>query len=220
MLFKNRRISGQKLADRLDRYSGKQDVVVLGLARGGIPVANEVAAKLQAPLDVFLVQKLGVPGREELAFGALASGDVRVMNQEIVSNLNVSSDQMKHIIQQESEELERRENAYRGDRERNELEGKIVILVDDGLATGASMRAAVKAVRTHQPKKIVVAVPVAAPETCGEIDKLVDETICFHTPSPFRGVGAWYRDFPQVDDQEVQQILAQAEERVISREQV
>lgn len=207
MVFQNRRTAGQKLAERLVNYEGRADVVVLGLARGGLPVADEVARKLKVPLDVFLVRKLGVPGREELALGAIASGGVRVMNQDIVTSLRVSQRQIEDVAEREKSELERREKKYRGDRDRIELAGKVVILVDDGLATGASMRAAVDAVKSHHPEKVIIAVPTAPPDTCSALKRRVDEMICLETPSPFYGVGAWYESFPQVNDKEVTQIL-------------
>jgi putative phosphoribosyl transferase len=207
MMFRNRRTAGQALAKKLKSYTEKPEVVVLGLARGGLPVAEEVAKKLQAPLDVFLVQKLGVPGHEELALGAIASGGVQVLNREVVASLDISSEKIEMIADREKQELARRERAYRDGGEKIDLKDKIVILVDDGLATGASMRAAVEAVQQVQPRKTVVAVPVAASDVCVDFNELADEVICVETPARFGGVGAWYGDFPQVTDEQVRQIL-------------
>lgn len=209
-LFKNRQDSGEQLAPELETYKGDPDVIVFGLARGGVPVARKIAEYLNAPLDVYIVRKLGVPGQRELALGAIASGGDRVLNKDIVETLEISQDYIDEIAKQEEQELKRREELYRGVRELPELEGRIVILVDDGLATGASMRAAIRAVRTHQPKKIIVAVPVAPQDTCDDLSDLVDEMICLETPQPFGGVGAWYDEFHQTTDQEVRSILEQA----------
>lgn len=211
MIYKNRMEAGRHLAEGLSHYAGREDTVVLGLARGGVPVAFEVARALKLPMDVFLVQKLGVPGHEELALGAIASGGVRVLNEDVLSYIDIRDDQIEHIAQKEQRELDRREQAYRGDRERVELKGKIGILVDDGLATGASMRAAVKALRKHEPHSIVVAVPTASEDTCAAIEALVDEMICADMPRPFYGVGAWYEDFSQITDGEVRELLERAE---------
>ena len=210
MIYNNRQEAGQRLAEELLQYKGGENAVVLGLARGGVPVAFEVARSLGLPMDVFLVQKLGVPGHEELAFGAIASGGVRVLNEDVLSQLDISHQEIEHITSKEKRELERREQAYRGGKERVELKGKVGILVDDGLATGASMRAAVTALRRHEPERIVVAVPTAAVETCAALEALVDEMICAETPSPFYGVGAWYKDFSQTTDDEVRALLGGA----------
>ena len=209
MKFKNRQTAGQELADKLESYTEK-DIVVLGLARGGLPVAYEVAQKLKVPLDVILVQKLGVPGQEELALGAIASGGVRILNNQLVRSMDIASEEIDKIEKREKQELERREKAYRDGEEKISLQDKIVILVDDGLATGASMRAAVEAVKDQQPKKTIVAVPVSAADTCTEFEGLADEVICLTTPANFGGVGAWYQDFPQVDDDQVRQLLKSA----------
>ncbi len=206
-LFENRDDSGKKLAPSLEKYKGEKDVIVLGLPRGGLPVARHVAEYLQAPLDVYIVRKLGVPGQEELAMGAIASGGERVLNENIVRQLDISPERIDEIAEQERQELQRRQELYRGDQERPSFSNKIAILVDDGLATGASMRAAIQALRTHHPKKIVVAVPTAPPETCEELSDLVDDMICLETPQPFGGVGAWYNEFPQTTDDEVREIL-------------
>jgi putative phosphoribosyl transferase len=220
-LFRDRQDAGRKLAEALAAYAGRPDVIVLGLPRGGVPVAAEVAKALNAPLDIFLVRKLGVPGHEELAMGAIASGGVRVLNDEVIRMLNVPQPMIDRVAQKEQAEMERRERAFRGDRPRPTLQGRTVILVDDGLATGASMRAAVKGLRAHEPGHIVVAVPTAAPETCAAFEGDVDEVICAVTPRPFFGVGAWYHDFTQTSDEEVRSLLretkAELEEQYGSR---
>jgi putative phosphoribosyl transferase len=210
-LFEDRADAGRKLARELSAYAEREDVIVLGLPRGGVPVAFEVASALHAPMDVFLVRKLGVPGREELAMGAIASGDVRVLNRDVVRGLGISSQAIARVAGREREELQRRERAYRGDRPSPDVSDRIAILVDDGLATGASMRAAVAALRVQQPARIVVAVPVAPAETCKELRAEVDELVCGATPRPFMGVGAWYRDFSQTTDDEVKDLLLRAE---------
>lgn len=209
-IFRDRRDGGRRLAERLSEYKDRSDVVVLGLARGGLPVALEVAKALNAPLDVFVVRKLGVPGHRELAMGAIASGGVRVMNDSIVRSLSISSAEVNSIADQEQRELERREREYRGDKERLDVAGRTVILVDDGLATGASMRAAVSALRKQHPDKIVVAVPTGARITCQEFETQVDELLCLTTPDPFFAVGAWYEDFSQTTDEEVRRLLEMA----------
>lgn len=182
-------------------------MVVLALPRGGVPVAHEVAHALDAPLDVFLVRKLGVPGHRELAMGAIASGGVRVLNEDVVTMYRLPETVIDEVVREERAELERRERAYRDGREAVELGGRIVVLVDDGLATGASMKAAVKAVRTHDPARIVVAVPVGAPETCREFAGIADEIVCARTPEYFSAVGQWYREFSQTTDEEVRELL-------------
>jgi putative phosphoribosyl transferase len=220
-LFKDRQDAGRKLAEALAAYAGRPDVIVLGLPRGGVPVAAEVAKALNAPLDIFLVRKLGAPGHEELAMGAIASGGVRVLNDEVIRMLNVPQPMIDRVAEKEQAEMERRERAFRGDRPRPTLQGRTVILVDDGLATGASMRAAVKGLQAHEPGHIIVAVPTAAPETCAAFEGDVDEVICAVTPRPFFGVGAWYRDFTQTSDEEVRSLLretkAELEEQYGSR---
>jgi len=177
-----------------------------------VPVAFEVARRLHAPLDVFMVRKLGVPGHEELAMGAIASGGVRVLNHEVVHSLNITDRQLEAAVLKESAELERREREYRGDRPAVDVHGQIVILIDDGLATGASMRAAVSALRQRNPARLVVAVPVGAADTCREFQDETDETICFRTPEPFYAVGAWYENFSQTTDDEVRKLLMLAEQ--------
>jgi putative phosphoribosyl transferase len=189
-------------------------VIVLGLPRGGVPVAFEVARALNAPLDIFLVRKLGLPGHEELAMGAIASGGLRVLNDDIVGALNIPEAVVVAVARRERAELERRERAYRGDRPPLDVHGKTVILVDDGLATGSSMRAAVAGLRARQPAQIVVAVPTAAPETCEAFENEVDEVVCAVTPQPFFGVGMWYEDFSQTSDEEVRRLLEEASQTV------
>jgi putative phosphoribosyl transferase len=211
-LFIDRRDAGRRLAQELRHYAGRSDVVVLALPRGGVPVAYEAAKALKAPLDIFLVRKLGVPGHEELAMGAIASGGVRVLNREVVEALHIPPAIIDAIAEREQKELERREKAYRGNRPKVDISGKIAILIDDGLATGASMRAAVAGLRAQRPARIVVAVPIAADETCEMFEDVVDEIICAETPQPFYGVGLWYRNFSQTSDAEVRVLLEEAAE--------
>ena len=207
--FRNRREAGQELAEKLTRYSRRDDAIVLGLARGGVPVAYAVASYLHLPLDVFIVRKLGVPGHGELAMGAIASGGVRVLNEDVVRALQPHADKIvETVTTRETAELERRELEYRDDRPPLEIRGRVVILVDDGLATGASMRAAAAALRQKAAGKIVVAVPVGAPDTCQEFEEEVDETICAIAPENFHGVGQFYEDFSQTSDDEVRELLA------------
>ena len=201
--FKNRVQAGRYLAERLMQYAGVSDAVVLGLPRGGVVVAHEIAEKLGLPLDVFLVRKLGVPGYEELAMGALASGGIRVMNEEVMRQIRIPDSAVEAVARREELELKRREVAYRGNRSPLNVENLTVILVDDGLATGATMRAAVKALQRQKPKRIVIAVPTASPEVCDEFRTEVDDILCGMTPPPFHAVGAWYEDFPQTTDEEV-----------------
>jgi putative phosphoribosyl transferase len=208
--FRNRMHAGQVLAEHLQRYAGKEGLLVLALPRGGVPVGYEVARALQAPLDVFLVRKLGVPGHEELAMGAIASGGVRILNPSVVRMMEVTEDQISAVAADEQRELERREREYRAGRGMPEVEGRTVLLVDDGLATGATMRAAAAAIRAHDPDRLVIAVPVAAPETCEEFRGEVDDIVCARTPEPFHAVGLWYDDFSQTTDQEVRDLLARA----------
>jgi putative phosphoribosyl transferase len=211
MRFRDRFDAGRRLAERLrDEYGGRDDVVVLALPRGGVPVGYELARVLGAPLDVFLVRKLGVPGHEELALGAIAGGGVRVLNDDVVTAVGLSEDEVARLAVAEQKELERREQQYRNGREPIEFENRTAILVDDGLATGASMRAAALAVRRHHPKKVVIAVPVAAQRTCDELRSEVDEVVCATTPEPFLAVGYWYEDFTQTTDDEVRELLTRA----------
>jgi predicted phosphoribosyltransferase len=209
--FRDRREAGRFLASRLAHYAGRPDVVVLALPRGGVPVAYEVARALNAPLDVFLVRKLGVPGHEELAMGAVATGGVRVLNERVVRALGMPAHVIDAVAQREQAELARRERAYRQGRPPPDVRGKTVILVDDGLATGATMRAAIRALRQIAPTRIVVAVPTASRDTCEALAAQVDEVVCATTPEPFYGVGAWYEDFSQTTDDEVRDMLARAE---------
>jgi len=210
MLYRDRADAGRSMADKLKRYADRDDVVVLALPRGGAPVAYEVARALGAPLDVFLVRKLGLPGHEELAMGAIASGGVRVLNEDVVQGLEVPAETIDAVAEQEQLELARRERAYRGDRPAPDVAGRIVILVDDGLATGSTMRAAVAALRQRQPGRVVVAVPVGAPDTCELLRREADEVVCAQQPDPFFAVGAWYRDFSQTSDEEVRELLRDA----------
>jgi putative phosphoribosyl transferase len=211
MLFEDRAHAGRWLAERLGHYARRPDVVVLGLPRGGVPVAFEVARALEAPLDVFLVRKLGVPGQEELAMGAIASGGVRVLNHDVVDALRIPPSVIDAAAAREQAELERREGAYRGQRPPPALRGKTVILVDDGLATGSTMRAATAALRALGPARIVVAVPVAAQDSCEQVGREVDEILCATTPEPFLAVGRWYRDFSETTDHEVRAVLEAAQ---------
>jgi len=216
--FADRREAGRELAHQLKSYRGRPDIVVLALPRGGVPVGFEIAEALGAPLDVFVVRKLGMPGHPELAIGAIASGGVRVLNEDLVRWYQLPDRVIEAIADEEQTELERREREYRGERPLIDLGGRTVILVDDGLATGASMRAAVQAVRAHQPARVVVAVPVGAPDTCEAFADITDETICARTPEPFSAVGLWYRDFSQTTDDEVRDLLEQAHRRVPVRQ--
>jgi putative phosphoribosyl transferase len=205
--YHDRTDAGRRLAEELGRYRGRHDVVVLGLPRGGVPVAYEVAKALGAPLDVFLVRKLGVPGHEELAVGALASGGYRFVNEEVVQLFGVAPAEVEDIAAREQAELLRQEREYRGGRPFPDVAGKIVILVDDGLATGASMRAAVAALRATNAAQVVVAVPVAAPEVCDAVAESTDDTVCALTPPDFMAVGSWYEDFAETTDEDVKEIL-------------
>jgi putative phosphoribosyl transferase len=205
--FRDRREAGRALAEELASYRDKDGVLVFGLARGGVPVAWEIAAALRAPLDVFLVRKLGVPRWSELAMGALASGGGVVMNDNVVSSLHITEEQVREVIASETAELSRREEAYRGGRPIADPRGKIVILVDDGIATGASMLAAVRAVRAAGPQSIVVAVPVGPPSTCRELAREADDLVCASMPPGFEAVGQVYDDFHQVSDDEVRELL-------------
>jgi putative phosphoribosyl transferase len=210
--FRDRAEAGYYLAENLQGYRDRDEVVVLALPRGGVPVAYEVATRLHLPLDVFIVRKLGIPGWEELAMGAIASGGARVVNKEVVRHLPKAEELLETAAAKETAEIERREREYRGGRPPRELRGCTVILVDDGLATGSTMRAAVKALRQHGVAKVIVAVPVGAPETCAEFKHEVDETICAVAPESFRAVGQFYEDFSQTTDEEVRNLLAAATE--------
>src|SRR5690349_7781972 len=208
--FPNRSEAGRLLATKLSRYSGRDDVIVLGLPRGGVPVAYEVAQALRVPLDVFVVRKLGVPGFEELAVGAIASGGVRVLNEDVVRALPNADEIIESVTLREAKEVERREQEYRDGLPAPEIQGKTVILIDDGLATGATMRAAVKALRQRGASNIVVAVPVGPADTCKDFEDVADEVVCASAPEFFQAVGQYYEDFSQTSDQEVRELLTKA----------
>jgi putative phosphoribosyl transferase len=215
--FADRREAGKELAAELGAYRGRQDVVVLALPRGGVPVAFEVAEALDAPLDIFVVRKLGMPGHPEYAMGAIASGGVRVLSEDAIRWYGISATQIETVAREELAELERREREYRQGRALPDLYSRTVILVDDGLATGSSMRAAVQAVRAHKPARVVVAVPVGSPSTCQEFADMTDETVCARMPEPFSAVGLWYRDFSQTTDAEVSTLLEEHSVNAASR---
>jgi putative phosphoribosyl transferase len=205
--FTDRQEAGRRLAEQLAQYAGRDDVVILALPRGGVPVGAEVARALRAPLDVFLVRKLGLPGYRELAMGAIATGGVRVLNEDVITVYGVSPAAIEEVAREEQRELRRREVLYRGNRPSIAVAGKIAILVDDGLATGSTMRAAVQAVRAQGPAHVIVAVPIGAAQTCDELADEADVVVCARTPEPFAAVGAWYRDFSETSDAEVQRLL-------------
>ena len=211
--FPNRAEAGRLLGLKLSKYAGRDDVIVLGLPRGGVPVAYEVAQALRVPLDVFIVRKLGVPGFEELAVGAIASGGVRVLNEDVARALPNADEIIESVTAKETAELQRREQSYRDGRPAPELRDKTIILIDDGLATGATMRAAVLALHQQQPARIVVAVPIASRTVCHELAIVADEVVCAETPEPFYAIGLWYEDFEQISDAEVCDLLAQAAHR-------
>ena len=210
MIFRDRTDAGRLLADKLQRFAQAPGVLVLALPRGGVPVAYEIARAIKVPMDVFIVRKLGVPDQPELAMGAIASGGTRVLNESLIRALGVSRGLVDRITEQEQTEVQRRERLYRGDRPFPDLHGRTVILVDDGLATGASMYAAVKALRQLTPARLIVAVPVAVEEVCTQLRPIVDEIICATTPQPFEGVGRWYQNFAQTTDDEVRELLRRA----------
>ena len=209
-LFTDRVDAGKKLAKELSKYANRPDVLILALPRGGVPVAFEVAKELNVKMDVFIVRKLGVPGNEELAMGAISSDNIRVLNEDIVRSFQIPERVINMVAENELKELERRERTYRGDSPKPVISGSIVILIDDGLATGATMRAAASAIKTKNPAKIVVAVPTGARDTCELFGREVDEVICMATPEPFYGVGAWYGNFSQTTDEEVCELLDKA----------
>ncbi|OEU44026.1 phosphoribosyl transferase [Methanosarcina sp. Ant1] len=209
-LFNDRADAGKKLAKKLSEYANRSDVIILALPRGGVPVAFEVAKELNVKMDVFIVRKLGVPGNEELAMGAIASDNTRVLNEDVIRSFQIPQSVIDEVAVNELRELERRERLYRGNRPKPDISGSTVILIDDGLATGATMRAAAAAVKTKNPAKIVIAVPTAASDTCSAFENEVDKTICVATPEPFYGVGAWYEDFSQTTDKEVCELLNKA----------
>jgi len=212
--FANRSEAGRSLAEKLEKYANRNDLIVLGLPRGGVPVAYEVAKRLHVPLDVFIVRKLGVPGFEELAAGAIASGSVRVLNEDVMRAIPYGDAAIEAVTAKETAELQRREQIYREGRPAPDLRGNVVMLVDDGLATGATMRAAVKALRQSGAAKIVVAVPVGPPDTCREIAQEADETICLSTPEFFQAVGQYYEDFSQTSDDDVRKLLTIAAQEI------
>jgi predicted phosphoribosyltransferase len=205
--FRDRVEAGELLAEGLSHYRDRDDVIVLALPRGGVPVAAEIARRLHVPFDVFVVRKLGVPGHEELAMGAIASGGVRLLNDDVVGPLGIPANVIDAVARREQIELERREELYRGTRAPIGLVGRTVILVDDGVATGSTMRAAVQAVRQQGPAQVIVAVPVGAPETCATLAREADDVVCVRTPDPFVAVGLWYRDFTPTSDHEVRALL-------------
>ena len=205
--FRDRVEAGRALAHKLESYRGQEDVLVLALPRGGVPIAFEVSRAIEAPLDIYLVRKLGVPGHEELAIGAIASGGVRVLNHDVVYMTGIDEQGIDAIAEREQKEIERRERTYRDGRPAAEIAGKTIILIDDGLATGATMLAAARAIRKQRPAKLVVAVPVSSPEVCDYFRKEVDEIVCAEMPTPFQAVGLWYDDFTQTSDEEVRELL-------------
>ena len=207
-VFRDRRAAGRLLAERLRAYAGRDDVLVLALPRGGVPVGYEIALALRAPLDVFVVRKLGVPGREELALGAIGSGDATVLNRDVIAALRVAPDELARIAARERRELARRNDLYRDGRPYPPVAGRTLVLVDDGVATGASMLVALEALRALEPARVVVAVPVGARETCAVLRQAADELVCLWAPAQFGGVGAWYADFTQVRDDEVRTLLS------------
>ncbi len=213
-IFRDRVQAGQKLAEQLRVYANRKDVIVLGIPRGGVPVAFEIAKALNAPLDIFLSRKLGVPGQEELAFGAIATGNTRVLDQEIIEAVDISEEQVEQITARVKKELERRENLYRGTRPQLKVEGLTVLLVDDGITTGSSMRAAIKALRQMKPARLVVAVPVAPLSTCNRLKHEVDELVCIYAPQHFYAIGQFYENFLQLEDEQVTELLHQAREPV------
>ena len=217
--YQDRRHAGRVLAAALQKYAGRRDVVVLAVPRGGVPVAYEIATRLGVPLDVFVVRKLGLPGHEELAMGAIASGGVLVLNRSVVDQLEISEATLRRVTAKEQAELARREQLYRQGRPPLDVTGKTCILVDDGLATGSTMRAAIAALRQRGAREIVVAVPIAAPSTCEELESVADEVVCAATPEPFHAVGLWYADFEQTTDEEVRELLEAAAREQAAREQ-
>ena len=213
--FKDRRDAGRKLAQKLSAYARGQNTLILALPRGGVPVAYEVALSLNVPLDIFIVRKLGLPGREELAIGAIASGGIRILNSDIIRMLSIPDEVINFVARRELQELQRRERHYKGNHPSPEIRDRTVILIDDGLATGASMRAAVAGLRAQHPARIIIAVPIAAAETCDMFRAEVDEVVCAITPEPFHGVSRWYEDFSQVTDEEVRTLLEEANRQLL-----
>lgn len=218
--FKDRIEAGELVAQRLMRYAGRDDVIVLALPRGGVPVGFVVARKLDVPLDILLVRKLGFPGREEYAMGAIASGGVSVLHDEVVERFGIPLSEVEAVKQRELKEIERREKLYRANRPALPLQGRVVIIVDDGIATGSTMAAAVKCLRHFKPARIIIAVPVAPPDTYQELRPEVDEFICLSMPEPFFAVGAWYKEFDQTSDDEVKSLLVRADQEYAQRQLV
>lgn len=216
-IFRDRTQAGRLLASQLVRFVNRPNLLILALPRGGVPVAFEIACALHAPLDVFLVRKLGVPGQEELAMGAIASGNVRILQPEVVSGLGIPPSVIETVTAEKMRELARRERAIRGDRPNPQIRNREIILVDDGLATGSTVYAAVASLKQQHPQSIIVAVPVAARKACEEFRSAVDEIICLRTPEPFLAVGLWYEMFPQLTDEEVREFLKKADEFLASR---
>lgn len=215
-ILHNRIEAGQLLAYKLKAYSNRQDVLVLALPRGGVPVAFEIATALHFPLDVCLVRKLGVPGHKELAMGAIATGNVRVINHDVIDWLHIDEAIIERVAQQEQQELERRDRAYRGNKTPPTIKERTIILVDDGIATGSTLQAAIAALKQQQPKEIIVAVPVAAPSICQAIREEVDELICLRQPEPLHSISLWYEDFAQTTDEEVRRLLTKAERELMA----
>ncbi len=218
MIFENRQEAGRRLASNLAKFKNRDDVIVLGVPRGGVPIAFEVATRLNLPLDVFVLRKLGVPGQEELAFGAIGSGGVRVLNPDILQHCGISDLDIAAVTKLERQELERRERLYRGSRPLLDMRGKTVILIDDGIATGSSILAAVRAIKQMSPAAIVIATPVAPERTCNRLRHEVDELICLEMPEPFYGVGQFYEDFSQVSDEEVNELLDHASRKRVGHQ--
>jgi putative phosphoribosyl transferase len=210
MKFHNRTEAGQLLAKQLTAFADGEDVLVLGLPRGGVPVAYEVAKALNVPLDICLVRKLGVPGHEELAMGAIASGGIRVLNDEVVVSLGIQPETIEAVTEQELQELQRRDRNYRGDQPPPNITNRTIILIDDGIATGSTMLAAITTLQKQQPKQIIVAIPVAEPEVCEQFQTLVDAVVCLMMPKPMYAIGLWYQDFSQTSDAQVRELLARA----------
>jgi putative phosphoribosyl transferase len=210
VLFRDRFDAGQRLGTRLHEFANRRDVLVLALPRGGVPVGFEVARLLNAPLDIFVVRKIGAPGQEELAMGAIASGDVQILNSDVIRDLHISAEQVKEAVARERLELKRREALYRGDRSSPDVGDMTVILVDDGLATGSTMRAAIAALRREHAKQIIAAVPVAASSVCEIVAREAEGTVCLYTPADFYAVGQWYQNFSQTTDEEVRDLLARS----------